>query len=313
MVSEPVAMPEEQLCVAITQATWDDAKHMDVRYIGGQLERAESTGRLHWQFYIEFSRQHRMSAMKLLMPSVHWEGRHGPRETAKAYSKKLETRVAGPCELGTWIKGQGARTDLREYAEAIRVKGMRAAVIERPWMYLRMTRGTHALQEFYGAMEGDRNVKIHLLWGEAGVGKTRAAFAWARRVEEPWRSPAPSAANWYAYGYCGQRIVILDDMSGSMMRPMALLALLDVYPYMVNASGRGVPWLPLWIIITSNFHYSDWYADTAMHQPALARRIHFTTRMIPGQWPILFGGAKPSPLPQVATTLLAPSTSSEVE
>lgn len=69
-----------------------------VRYAIFQLERGESTGRLHVQGYVEFKRPTRRSAAKLAIGNVtaNVQERRGTRIQARDYASKEETRVSGP-------------------------------------------------------------------------------------------------------------------------------------------------------------------------------------------------------------------------
>lgn len=75
-----------------------------------QAEVGES-GTPHLQGYIELGSVQRLSYLKKLHSTAHWEKRKGSQEQAIAYSSKEDTRVSGP-----WIYGdkkvQGQRSDL---------------------------------------------------------------------------------------------------------------------------------------------------------------------------------------------------------
>lgn len=58
-----------------------------------------------------------------------------------------------------------------------------------------------------------------------------------------------------------------------------ILSLLDKFRTMVNVSGRGTAWCPLWIILTSNDPPQQWYDPRRVTMPALLRRIHWTTEV----------------------------------
>ena len=72
------------------------------RYLVFQHEISES-GTHHLQGYVVLSRQLRLSALKKLLPTAHWEIRKGTHEQAKAYCTKEETRMefTEPVEWGS--------------------------------------------------------------------------------------------------------------------------------------------------------------------------------------------------------------------
>lgn len=61
-----------------------------------QLESAPDTGSLHWQGYIVFKRPIRLSALRGLLATAHWELARGDHASCFAYCSKEETRVDGP-------------------------------------------------------------------------------------------------------------------------------------------------------------------------------------------------------------------------
>lgn len=93
------------------------------RYLIYQQEKCPSTGKLHWQGYAEFNDKITMNTLKSQIGdnSAHCEIRHGTRDQAREYCRKLNTRESGPFEFGDWNKGgQGSRNDLRRIAELAR-------------------------------------------------------------------------------------------------------------------------------------------------------------------------------------------------
>ena len=76
-----------------------------VRYASWQREVGAS-GTEHLQGYAEFAAPVRLSAVRQwLSSSVHWEPRKGTREEARDYSRKDDSRAAGPWELGSFQLG----------------------------------------------------------------------------------------------------------------------------------------------------------------------------------------------------------------
>lgn len=157
-----------------------------VRYSIFSVETAPKTGMMHAQGYIEFKKQHRMSALKRVAQNWHWEPRMGTREQARDYCSKEDTRFSGPYSEGLWIKGKGARVDVDEFAIAIIEDGLPSAIEEAPGMYLRYAHNAHLLAERQLVVPAMRDVKVHCLWGGTGVGKTHRAMKWAEDCGLPW-------------------------------------------------------------------------------------------------------------------------------
>jgi hypothetical protein len=68
--------------------------------------------------------------------------------------------------------------------------------------------------------------------------------------------------------------VLIDDFNGDEYAITFMLRLLDRYPMQVPVKGGFRQWSPSVILVTSNIHPRDWYADaTQAHRDALLRRI----------------------------------------
>ncbi len=101
-----------------------------VEYIIYQQEKCKN-GKKHWQGYVEFRNQKRMSEVKLVFgdDTIHVEPRHGTQEQAIDYCKKSESKI-GDCVTYGKPKRQGNRSDLDSIYDAIE-SGMTAKEILR--------------------------------------------------------------------------------------------------------------------------------------------------------------------------------------
>lgn len=119
----------------------------DVNYMVYQGEIGDS-GTYHFQGYVEFAGNKRISALKKFLPSAHWEKRRGTAEQARDYAMKEESRVEGPFEYGTFTGSrQGQRTDLQDACDLVRKHGARRVAAEMPAVYAKFHRGLHALEQ----------------------------------------------------------------------------------------------------------------------------------------------------------------------
>lgn len=90
-----------------------------IQYIIFQEEEAPSTGRRHWQGYIELTRPCDFNQVhQLLGCNCHLEPRKGTQLQAIEYCRKLETKIGGAFEFGK-PKMQGNRSDLDGIYDAI--------------------------------------------------------------------------------------------------------------------------------------------------------------------------------------------------
>lgn len=81
-----------------------------MEYTVYQVETAPTTGQHHIQGYIEFQTPLSFGTVKTLFPDgTHLEKRRGPRDKAREYCMKEESRVLGPWEKGIYYPRQGQR------------------------------------------------------------------------------------------------------------------------------------------------------------------------------------------------------------
>lgn len=120
----------------------------DLRYASYQLETG-AEGTLHFQGYLEFHRPQRLAAVKRgQFVYAHFEVRRGTRIQARDYTQKPEGQCCGPWTHGTWIGGQGARTDLNDAAtDLLGSRDLRQFALQHPGMYVKHHAGFAKLLE----------------------------------------------------------------------------------------------------------------------------------------------------------------------
>jgi len=246
-----------------------------VRYIVFQKERA-ATGHVHYQGYVEFKKAHRLNGVRRLVSrNAHFEPRRGTPAEAIAYCKKEDTRLEGPWEFGEASKGQGQRSDIIAFRDAIKEgKRRRELYEENPLMMAKY----HKFYQGYRAAlqtEGWRKVEVILLVGNTGTGKTRWVYDnWL--ALGLWRLPMVTSGLWFDT-YDGQTHTLLDDFAGaaSKVSLSSLLQILDGYFVKVPTKGSFTWWGPTHIAVTCNIEPRGWYkwAKRAHQYLALARRF----------------------------------------
>lgn len=158
-----------------------------MRSIAGQLERGEH-GTLHYQACVSYKGTTRLSAVRAAFPGAHVTVRRRTREELFAYCTKEETREPGaePISFGEPFcsGGQGHRSDLQSAVATLRSDGIGALAEAAPTTFVRYSRGFFALDfEFQrAAARVDRPMRVAVLYGSAGSGKTRAAYEVCRFV-----------------------------------------------------------------------------------------------------------------------------------
>lgn len=259
------------------------------RYCSWQLERGE-TGTRHFQGYVEFNQPVRLTQIKAAggpWARAHLEVRRGTRHQARDYSRKEDSRLAGPWERGSWTGGgSGARNDLVGVIEcAKRTLSHRAVAEAYPEQYIRLHRGVERYISAIDTRQREAPTELHILWGEPGTGKSRTALAEASAgAASVYYLPRGNGGNVWWDGYEGQDCVIIDDFYG-WLRWDTLLRLADRYPLRVEVKGGSTPFLSKRIYITSNKHWTGWYnfaGGRGMDPAALQRRITSIRRGLVG-------------------------------
>lgn len=239
-----------------------------VRYICGQLEQGTN---LHFQGYLQLDKKKRMSWLKKnISHTAHFEVAKGSPKQNIEYCSKDDTRVAPFKEFGV-SKGQGTRTDINTFKDAIKQNTHIDKLIdEYPMMMARYPR-------FYNLVKSRvrppprPEYKVSLFMGKPGTGKTTASRA---LTDDYYVMPITNGTIWFD-GYCGQEVAILDDYNGQLPLLMLLRVLHD-HIEEVPIKGGHAWWYPKHVIITTNYHPRQWYKweDREDSYAALARRFH---------------------------------------
>lgn len=118
-------------------------------YVSGQIERAE-TGMIHIQGYVEFKKSKRLTeAYKIV--SAHLEPRRADRETARAYTKKSDSRVLELPDIGEWRSRKSSEPTMKHEAIQMIASGFTPGEIlmRKPDVYFTHWRNIEAV---YGKM-----------------------------------------------------------------------------------------------------------------------------------------------------------------
>lgn len=221
-----------------------------------QREKCPETGRLHLQGFVQFKRKERLSALKKLHPTAHWEKRRGSAEEAAGYCEKDDTRVAGPWKYGE-MSSRGMRTDLKELAARVQQLGTMSAVCaERPDAVLRYSKGIQTLLMNLPPPPLERELKVWLFYGKSRTGKTHTAV----HMAPPDEVYIKNCTKWWD-GYQAQKHVVWDDFAGAASHvPLpALLQMLDKWRTQIEVKGSEV-WLRCnTVVVTTNVHPRGWY------------------------------------------------------
>ena len=195
---------------------------------------------------------------------IHLEPAQGSAEQNRQYCTKDNDWE----EFGE-LPSQGRRSDLATIKRNIE-EGVSDEVIARDHFgtWIQYRRSFAAYRDLVSRPSMRVELKVYVLLGEPGVGKTRFAFQYAEEMGETLYRVADPELRWFD-GYREEKCVLIDDYRGAGNFGF-LLQLLDIYPLRVPIKGSFVQWKPQVIFITSNDEPCFWYPDKDL-SPLLRR------------------------------------------
>jgi len=238
-----------------------------VVFVKGQLEKAPTTGYLHWQMVCVFAKNVRLSGVK----SVFGDGVHAElsrSSAADAYVHKEDTSVEGTrFELGQRAVKRNSNTDweaIRTSAKSGNFDDIPADVYIRCYSQLKSIAKDHLRPAPI-----ERTISVY--WGRTGTGKSRRAWDEAGMDAYP---KDPRSKFWD--GYRSHKHVVIDEFRGAIDIGH-VLRWFDRYPVIVEAKHGATILAATHIWITSNLEPRLWYPDLDPETTAaLLRRLTVT-------------------------------------
>lgn len=257
----------------------------------GQIETCPSTGRKHYQGYLEFTDSVRLAAIKRIFTGAHVEQRRGSRDQAIAYCTKAETRFQEPFTIGTMDVRPGKRNDIALLkADIDSGKRLKEISDDHFKLFLKYERGIKSYLLLHQSPR-DWCMDVQIYFGETGTGKSRKVYADAKEAgTEVFPLPQNDKGTVWWDSYNGEDTVLIDDFYG-WIKLSYMLKLLDRYPMLIQVKGNFLHFVSKKIVITSNKSPFDWYAwpDTTLKR-AFFRRVtkitYFKSQDELEDWPI---------------------------
>lgn len=207
-------------------------------------EVCPTTGKVHYQGYVEFPNPIGLGGLKKLFGSeTHFEPRRGTQKQAIEYCKKDRKYI----EYGGLKEDrQGERTDLQKVLDLIKEGKPDYEIVPE----LTSIQSVRVLETVRLKMIEPRDVnvkpEVFWFWGETGTGKSRT-------VKELTNNDYDDCdyANGFLIGYTGNKTVVFDDYRGSIPLHI-LLKMLDYGKCTVNVKGGSCFFAATKIYITAN-------------------------------------------------------------
>lgn len=225
-----------------------------ITYYCYQQEIAPSTGKLHYQGYLEVQKKITLSGLKKLIHfSPHLEISRGSAQQAVEYCSKVESAVPGSfIEYGQRLveSTESKRSDLEELLASIKAGKSDLQIIEERPSNIRHLKYIDKIRIMYAPTNSLRDVVVYYIWGPPGTGKSM--YVWNKVSGQSYSKPLVTSTQIWWEDYVGQSIVWLDDFYYEFYSLPFLLTLFDKYPLSLQKKGGCIPAAFTTVYITTN-------------------------------------------------------------
>lgn len=242
-------------------------------FIAGQFEICPKTSKKHFQGYMQLNRKRRITALKKIHPTAHYEARKGTHQDAINYVTKEHTRLYGPWKYGEGVE-ERQRTDIQKMVRLLHEgKTPHQVTEEYP------EQGAHVYKflewkekfiknepEFQGARE------VIVFQGPPGCGKSRLVRE--REGRENLYNLFSKSPLWFD-GYQREPVLLINEFNGEI--PVEKInELCDRKEYDIRVPIKGHSILARWnkVYICTNTDINYWWTQALPSQiDAFKRRI----------------------------------------
>lgn len=240
-----------------------------IRGMAWGIEICPTTGKEHRQGFIQFVNKKRLQGVqKFFGHKIHVETVKGAIEDNERYCSKDGKYV----KYGKFIS-QGYRTDLENIQREINNGANVSDIMENHFdMYCRYRGGIRDYCALATEKRADkwRDVEVTVIFGDTGVGKTRAACEYD---PDCYKIEGDNLQWWD--GYRGQKTLVIDEYY-NQLKITKLLNILDDRKLRLDIKGSHT--YAFWnkVIITSNVNPREWHQQALpQHLEALERRLAY--------------------------------------
>lgn len=250
-------------CFTVNNYNEDDEtlfKEQDATYLVYGKEIGDS-GTPHLQGFITFKTNKRLSALKKIHSTAHWEIAKGTSPQAADYCKKDGDYY----EAGS-LPTQGKRTDLESACDKIKQGAtLKTVAEEHSEIFVKFGRGLRDLQLTLNVSYDHHCCRGIWIWGPPGSGKSHTARKFS---EDLFLKPQ---SKWWD-GYNNQSVVLLDDLDTSTLGHY-LKIWSDKYSCTGETKGGTVNLRHQLFIVTSNYSPDSLFSEDPVMAEAIKRRF----------------------------------------
>lgn len=251
-------------------------------YLVQQEEISPSTGALHWQGFVVFDVRKRLTAIKSLLPSAHFEPMRGSVDEAADYCSDPRKRRPGGLFLEDGIRplyGNAARSKSAKanyniaWDQAVRgeFEQIDKSIM---WRHLNTAFKIHTM--FGKRAQNIVSDKTPGVWlyGEAGSGKSTFANTYPHYSKDP--------ANKWFDAYQGERIVVVDDFAPYHIAQTHILKMLGhQFAFQGEVKGAAIWLRPRVCIITSQYRIEQIWSEEKDPESAAAINRRYKVFTVP--------------------------------
>lgn len=246
----------------------------EVQFFIVQLEKGEN-GTPHFQGFIIFKNDIRLSGLKKINARAHWEVARGTVEQNIAYCSKEDTYTGGlryrwgsVPERAPVKKRDERLQDAAEELDALKVAYKRPAEI--PSMTLMQCGFIPAMKELTADILGPYRpeIKIITLVGPPGTGKS---YCIQQFFPEHGRCIVGNNGVWFQQPLSD--VMVFEEFAGQIQL-QRMLQYLDPYPLALEIKGGMRPAMYKTVVITSNTSPQFWYKPGDDADPKRLDAIH---------------------------------------